>query len=82
MADQVFGLAWSGAMTPARVTALAGALPDGISEIYFHPATRDDFPGHAPSYRYVEELAALTDPAVRAALAASGATLAKLGDIA
>ncbi|MGL4312830.1 MAG: hopanoid biosynthesis-associated protein HpnK [Sphingomonas sp.] len=82
MADQVFGLAWSGAMTTDRVAALARRLPDGVSEIYFHPATRDTFPGHAPNYGYAAELAALTAPEVKAALAASGARLARLGDLA
>lgn len=82
MADHVFGLAWSGAMTTARVAALAARLPEGTSEIYFHPATDDRFPGHAPGYRYADELAALTAPEVKAALAASGARLARLGDLA
>jgi hopanoid biosynthesis associated protein HpnK len=62
--DQVFGLAWSGAMTATRIAALLRHLPDGASEIYTHPATRDDFPGHAPGYRYMDELAALTDEEV------------------
>lgn len=59
--DQVFGLAWSGAMTAARTAALLARLPEGDTEIYFHPATADTFPGHAPGYRYADELAALTD---------------------
>lgn len=63
-ADAVFGLAWSGAMTAARVEAVLRALPEGRTEVYLHPATRDDFPGHAPGYRYADELAALTSPAV------------------
>jgi hopanoid biosynthesis associated protein HpnK len=57
--DQVFGLAWSGAMDTARLGALVERLPAGLSEIYCHPATRDDFPGHAPGYRYRDELSAL-----------------------
>jgi hopanoid biosynthesis associated protein HpnK len=64
--DYVFGLAWSGAMTTERVRALLARLPRGLSEIYLHPATADDYPGHAPGYRYREELAALTDADVRA----------------
>lgn len=66
-ADAVFGLAWSGAMTAPRVEAVLRALPEGRTEIYLHPATRNDFPGHAPGYRYADELAALTSPAVIAA---------------
>jgi hopanoid biosynthesis associated protein HpnK len=64
--DRVFGLRWSGAMTRDRLLGLIGRLPDGLSEIYLHPAT-GSYPGSAPGYRYAEELAALTDPAVVAA---------------
>jgi chitin disaccharide deacetylase len=62
--DHVFGLAWSGAMTADRLRRLIPLLPDGLTEIYFHPATRDSFADSAPGYRYAEELAALTDPEV------------------
>jgi hopanoid biosynthesis associated protein HpnK len=59
--DAVFGLAWSGAMTPARVLGLIENLPEGLSEIYLHPAT-GAYPGSAPGYRYADELAALIAP--------------------
>jgi chitin disaccharide deacetylase len=65
--DAVFGLAWSGAMTTSRLLGLLRHLPEGRSEIYLHPATTDEFAGHAPSYRYAEELAALTASDVIAA---------------
>jgi hopanoid biosynthesis associated protein HpnK len=65
--DAVFGLAWSGAMTTSRLLGLLRHVPDGRSEIYLHPATTNDFAGHAPGYRYAEELAALTAPDVIAA---------------
>jgi chitin disaccharide deacetylase len=65
--DAVFGLAWSGAMTTPRLEGLLRHLPDGFSEIYMHPAGADTFPGHAPGYRYRDELAALTAPSVIAA---------------
>lgn len=68
MADQVFGLAWSGAMTANRVERLVAGLPDGVSEIYFHPATSNRFKGGAGGYLYAEELAALIDPNVGAAI--------------
>jgi hopanoid biosynthesis associated protein HpnK len=70
--DQVFGLTWSGAMTTPRLAGLIAKLPNGISEIYVHPATASAFPGAAPGYRYQDELAALTSPAVRRELAAAG----------
>lgn len=59
--DRVFGLAWSGAMTPKRLKGLLEHLPDGTSEIYLHPAT-GPYRGSAAGYAYREELAALTDP--------------------
>jgi len=65
--DAVFGLAWSGAMTTARLLGLLQHLPEGRSEIYLHPATTDGFAGHASGYRYAEELAALIAPDVIAA---------------
>jgi len=64
--DAVFGLAWSGAMTGARLKGILDNLPEGLSEIYLHPAT-GAYPGSAPGYRYAEERAALLDPAVIAA---------------
>ncbi len=60
--DAVFGLAWSGEMTPARLVGLIGRLPEGCSEIYLHPAVRGGFAFGAPGYRYADELAALTAP--------------------
>ena len=56
--DQVFGLTWSGAMTKERLQALVEHLPEGLSEIYMHPAT-SPYPGSAKGYRYADELAAL-----------------------
>jgi chitin disaccharide deacetylase len=72
-ADQVFGLAWSGAMTEQRVAGLLRHLPIGVTEIYFHPATSCAFAGAANGYRYTDELAALTAPAVKDLLRATGA---------
>jgi len=70
--DQVFGLAWSGAMTHSRLAGLIAHLPDGVTEIYTHPATSRGFAGAAPGYRYQEELAALTSPELRRQIAAAG----------
>jgi chitin disaccharide deacetylase len=67
--DQVFGLAWSGAMTTPRLRGLIEYLPDGLSEIYLHPAT-GPYLGSAPGYAYVEELRALTDPGMPGLIAA------------
>jgi hopanoid biosynthesis associated protein HpnK len=60
-ADHVFGIKWSGHMTPARVKILIQNLPAGSSEIYFHPATRRDETLRAlmPDYEHEAELQAL-----------------------
>ena len=79
---QVFGLRWSGAMTEGRLLGLLKNLPEGISEIYLHPATRDDFEDAAPGYRYAEELAALCAPGVVRAAGESGARTGGFSDFA
>ncbi|MDB5715402.1 MAG: ChbG/HpnK family deacetylase [Sphingomonadales bacterium] len=78
--DQVFGLAWSGQMTADRVAALIAKLPNGVTEIYAHPAITDNWPGHAPGYRYADEYAALLQP--RDSLRQHGITLARFADLA
>ena len=80
--DQVFGLAWSGAMTAERLCGVMRRLPDGLSEIYLHPAKAAGYPGSAPGYRYVEEFEALVNPEVAAAARASGVTLGGFSDFA
>jgi hopanoid biosynthesis associated protein HpnK len=77
--DAVFGLAWSGAMTGARLKHLLERLPGGTIEIYTHPATSNEFPGHAPGYHYVDELAALIDPDCVPLARASGHRLGGFG---
>jgi chitin disaccharide deacetylase len=56
--DRIFGLQWSGQMTRERLSGLIRNLPNGLSEIYLHPAT-GPFPGAAPGYHYREEFDAL-----------------------
>jgi hopanoid biosynthesis associated protein HpnK len=82
VADRVFGLAWSGAMTETRLAGLIAGLSAGRTEIYAHPATSGGFPGSAAGYRYREELSALLSPLCRAALRHSGAALGGYGDFA
>lgn len=80
--DQVFGLAWSGAMTADRLCGVMRHLPDGLSEIYLHPAKSAQYPGSAPGYRYLEEFEALVDADVAAAARAPGVTLGGFSDFA
>ena len=77
--DAIFGLAWSGAMTEDRLLSLIPHLPEGLNELYCHPATADAdaVEGGAPGYLYQEELAALLSPSVRRALTDNGVTLVR-----
>jgi hopanoid biosynthesis associated protein HpnK len=81
--DTILGLADSGHVDSERMRALLSALPDGVTELYVHPATRrwsgiDALPD---SYQPEAELAALMDDSVRAAVAASGAVLTSFRDL-
>jgi hopanoid biosynthesis associated protein HpnK len=78
--DQVFGIAWSGAMTEDRLMALLPHLPDGVSEIYGHPAV-GAASSFAPGYRHAEELAALVSPRVRRRIEELGLRLARYADL-
>jgi hopanoid biosynthesis associated protein HpnK len=82
--NQLFGLAWSGAMTEARFLSLLPHLPDGVTEVYFHPASRpsSSLARTMPNYRHVEEFAALLSGAVRQRIVESGISLISYLDIA
>ena len=74
-ADRVFGLADSGHMDADRIRGVIDMLPEGLNELYLHPATADDFSGHGPGYRHRAELDGLLDEGTRAAVAARGILL-------
>ena len=61
--DHCFGLAWSGHMTADRIRRLLPNLPDGDSEIYFHPAARRDpvLDRLMPNYEHEAEMMALLE---------------------
>jgi hopanoid biosynthesis associated protein HpnK len=82
--DAVFGIAWSGAMTEARLLALLPRLPEGVSEIYCHPATAETpaLAAEAPGYLRAEELAALVSPAVARRVAEERLRLVAFSDLA
>ena len=68
--DYLFGLAHSGAWDEARLLQLLRCLPDGVSELYFHPAAARtaELVRRMPGYRHEDELAALLSPTVRRVL--------------
>jgi hopanoid biosynthesis associated protein HpnK len=82
-ADAVFGIADSGHMTIERLLRLIPQLPDGVSEIYCHPASRRDAVLDAlmPGYEHEAELAALVDPRLRAMLRQHGIVPTRYGEL-
>jgi len=81
--DFVFGMQDTGRMSTDRVLALVSQLPEGVTEIYFHPAVRKSpetpWPEH---YNCEAELEALTSPVVAAALKALGIRRISFSDLA
>jgi chitin disaccharide deacetylase len=71
--DFVFGISGSGSMDEARLLEILARLPDGVTEIYLHPAAESGITASMSGYRHTDELAALLSPRVRAAITASGA---------
>ncbi len=57
--DRIFGIRDSGAMDEAALLRIVGGLPDGLSEVYLHPATRRHLSDTMSDYRHDDELAAL-----------------------
>jgi len=69
--DYVFGLRWSGSMTKPRLAGIIAHLPQGLSEIYLHPAT-EAYDGAACGYQYRAEFEALCDSEIAAKVRQSG----------
>jgi hopanoid biosynthesis associated protein HpnK len=82
--DRVFGLFDTGRMDGTRLRAYGAALPDGVTEIFVHPAMADDWPGHeaeAHGFRHRAEFDALVDPRTRAQFVAQGLRLSGFTDM-
>jgi hopanoid biosynthesis associated protein HpnK len=82
--DYVFGMNDSGAVDRNRLLGFLAHLPEGISEIYCHPATGPwaGMEAAAERYRFADELAALTDAAVAAAIPRLGIERTAFGALA
>lgn len=81
--DRIYGLHQTGHVDEDYVLSVLDALPSGTSEIYCHPALLDDEARRwRPSdYASEQELAALTSPRVRAAIAQRGIELISYRDL-
>lgn len=69
--DYVYGVNDVGALTERRVLQILDRLPDGVTEIFFHPAV-ESFP---------DELAALTSQPVRDAIARNAIVSTTYGEL-
>jgi chitin disaccharide deacetylase len=81
--DYAFGVNEAGALTEQRVLGILEALPSGVTEIFFHPATAP-FAGAdrgTERFQWTEELAALTSPRVREAIARNGIEHVTYGEL-
>ncbi|GLQ87994.1 hopanoid biosynthesis-associated protein HpnK [Dyella flagellata] len=67
--DHVFGLRHSGGMDEAVMLEILEQLPDGLSEVYLHPASHGQLTESMAHYRHTDELAALLSPRVRQTIA-------------
>jgi hopanoid biosynthesis associated protein HpnK len=72
--DFVFGLHDSGHLTSQLVAGFLKQLPQGVTEIYFHPATRrcPEVDGTMPDYEHEREFEALTNEDIKELVATSG----------
>jgi hopanoid biosynthesis associated protein HpnK len=67
--DHVFGLRHSGGMDETVMLGILKQLPDGLSEVYLHPASHGRLTDSMADYRHTDELAALLSPRVRQVIA-------------
>jgi chitin disaccharide deacetylase len=89
--DQVTGIAQSGRLDEAAFIEALERLPDGVTEIYCHPAVAGEcaliqsgmqsITQSMKDYRPADELAALLSPRVAAAVNATGALRGGFSDI-
>jgi chitin disaccharide deacetylase len=81
--DFLLGMSDSGAMTLDLVLRFVRNLPEGVTEICFHPATRrcPEIDCTMPRYHHEEEFGALTSDTLRAALKDAGAQTVAFSDL-
>ncbi len=80
--DTVLGLVQSGVLDEAAVIALLRRLPEGVTELYCHPAIAADDAARRRGDRPHDELNALLSPQVAQALRAQGVARMTFSDLA
>lgn len=81
--DRTLGLHQSGGCDETYLTHALSELPEGVSELYCHPAESQtpEMRRLMPGYRPADELAALTSPRIRALVAERGIELIRWSDL-
>jgi hypothetical protein len=81
--DHIFGLSDSGAMRLDLVQRFVMNLPEGVTEIYFHPSKRrcPEIDRDMPNYRHEEEFEALTSRSLLETIEAAGMQRIAFGGI-
>ncbi len=81
--DYALGVNEAGAMSERRVLEMVDSLPDGITKIFFHPATGAFAAAGEGTERFQwrEELEALTSPALRTAIHRRGIESVVYGEL-
>ena len=82
--DFVVGLHDSGRMHGSSVYRSVRRLPEGLTEMYFHPATRrcPELDRHMPDYAHEREFQTLVSPVLQHALHEVGARLTSYSELA
>lgn len=78
--DFLFGLSDTGHMTSERALQFLSHLPDGVSEMHFHPAT-GRWPGMPADAQPQEELAALTNERLAEVIKHEDITMTTFGEL-
>lgn len=81
--DYVFGFHDTGHMRTDLIECLIRSLPQGVTEIYCHPASRrcPEIDGPMPDYEHEQEFNALVSPEVKAALKVCGVQTFAFSDL-
>ncbi len=81
--DQIVGITETGTLDQTRLLSALSALPEGVTEIFSHPATGQwqNIDPAAADFKFKQEFKALISPDVRAAVENSDITLSTFKDI-
>ena len=81
--DYIVGISESGHFDEAALLRALADLPQGVAEIYLHPAcvSGAQIAQSMPDYHHADELAALLSPRVRAAIERAGCVVGGFADL-